>query len=65
MELTPEQLKLLRRRKDELNITILALSKEIGMGRISLSNALKGQSINKKNATKINNWLIEQSLKED
>lgn len=65
MKLTPEQLKLLRRRKGELNTTILALAENIGIGRISLSNALKGQSINKKNVERINDWLIKQSLKDD
>lgn len=42
MKLTTEQLKLLRRRKGELNTTILALAENIGIGRISLSNALRG-----------------------
>ncbi|WDC82499.1 XRE family transcriptional regulator [Ligilactobacillus ruminis] len=65
MKLTTEQLKLLRRRKGELNTTILALAENIGIGRISLSNALKGQSINKKNVERINDWLIKQSLKDD
>lgn len=62
MFLLEEQLKSLRRAKGEMNITTIALAKEIGVSRFSLARALKGQGITSNNAKIINNWLITQLL---
>ncbi len=62
MILNNESLKALRRAKGEMNITTIALAKEIGVSRFSLARALKGQGITSNNAKIINNWLITQLL---
>ncbi len=63
MKLNNEQLLGLRRLKGEMNITITALSSEIGLSRWTLANALKGKSLSSKNVKIINDWLLKQYVK--
>ncbi|MDE7055911.1 MAG: hypothetical protein K2O64_01500 [Lactobacillus sp.] len=63
MKLNNEQLLGLRRLKGEMNITITALSNEIGLSRWTLANALKGKSLSSKNVKIINDWLLKQYIK--
>ncbi|MBX9012413.1 hypothetical protein HCG60_05145 [Ligilactobacillus murinus] len=63
MKLNNEQLLGLRRLKGEMNITITALSNEIGLSRWTLANALKGKSLSSKNVKIINDWLLKQYVK--
>lgn len=58
MKLSEEQLKSLRRTKGEMNVTIIALAKMIGINRRTLSRALKDENIKPLSIQKINNWLF-------
>ena len=54
MKLSEEQLKSLRRTKGEMNVTIIALAKMIGINRRTLSRALKDENIKPLSIQKIN-----------
>ncbi|MBM6956953.1 hypothetical protein [Ligilactobacillus salivarius] len=62
MKLSEEQLKSLRRTKGEMNVTIIALAKMIGINRRTLSRALKDENIKPLSIQKINNWLLDRYM---
>ena len=64
MKLSEEQLKSLRRTKGEMNVTIIALAKMIGINRRTLSRALKDENIKPLSIKKINNWLLYRYMKD-
>lgn len=64
VRLSDEQLKALRRTKGEMNITIIALAKMIGVNRRTLSRALKNENIKPLSIHKINNWLLDRYLRD-
>lgn len=64
VRLSDEQLKALRRTKGEMNITIIALAKMIGVNRRTLSRALKNENIKPLSIQKINNWLLDRYLRD-
>ena len=62
MKLSEEQLKSLRRTKGEMNVTLIALAKMIGINRRTLSRALKDENIKPLTIQKINNWLLDRYM---
>ncbi|KRM57054.1 helix-turn-helix domain-containing protein [Ligilactobacillus animalis] len=63
MKLTSEQLKALKRKRGELNYSVLELSEATGVSRWTLDKILKGHSnVHETTAKKINDWIIKQYM---
>lgn len=63
MQLTPEQFKLLRRKRGELNLTITSLADEIGVTRRTMTKIINHNTpIKPQTAKKINDWIIKQYM---
>lgn len=66
MILTTKQVIAAKRKRGELNLSVLALSREIGVSRRTLDNIFKRNHTKVTSATfmKINDWLIDEYTKE-
>lgn len=63
MELTNDQLQLLRRYKGELNLNIGELAETLGVNRHTASKILaKGGNVNTYTANKINDFINRQTI---
>ena len=63
MQLSENQLLLLRRKKGELNLTTKDLSANLGLSILTTRKAIFGQGeMKRKTVYKINDWLIKQCL---
>jgi len=63
MQLTPEQFKLLRRKRGELNLSLTALANEIGVTRRTMTKIINHNTpIKTQTAKKINDWIIKQYM---
>ncbi|MBU5308859.1 hypothetical protein [Ligilactobacillus saerimneri] len=63
MQLTNDQIKLLKRYRGEHDLTYPKLADEIGIGYQPLKRGANGGNITPRHATAINNWLISQTLR--
>lgn len=66
MELSQNQILVLKRKKGERNLTINALAKEIGVSRWTVSRIINGTKTNFNSPVvkKVNNWLIDEMVKD-
>ncbi|GAB9259121.1 helix-turn-helix domain-containing protein [Ligilactobacillus animalis] len=63
MQLTPEQFKLLRRKRGELNLSLTALADEIGVTRPTMTKIINHNTpIKPQTAKKVNDWIIKQYM---
>lgn len=62
MKLTNSQILALKRKRGELNISVLEMAKETGVSRWTLDKIFKGEktSVYKSTFDKLNCWLISQ-----
>lgn len=62
MKLSSSQILALKRKRGELNISVLEISRETGVSRWTLDKIFKGEKTNiyKSTFDKLNNWLINQ-----
>lgn len=62
MNLNPNQILALKRKRGELNLTVTALARETGVSRWTLDKIFKGEktNIHKSTFDKLNDWLINQ-----
>lgn len=62
MKLSSSQILALKRKRGELNISVLEMSRETGVSRWTLDKIFKGEKTNiyKSTFDKLNNWLINQ-----
>lgn len=61
MNLNTNQILALKRKRGELNLTVTALAREIGVSRWTLDKIFKGKTnIHKSTFDKLNDWLISQ-----
>lgn len=64
MKLTKNQVKALKRIKGENDLTIIAMSQDIGISRFTLNRIFKSNSVSKKTIDKVNDFIISNFLKE-
>ncbi|MEY8584452.1 helix-turn-helix domain-containing protein [Ligilactobacillus animalis] len=63
MQLTPDQFKLLRRKRGELNLSLATLADEIGVTRRTMTKIINHNTpIKPQTAKKINDWIIKQYM---
>ncbi|GAA2968667.1 hypothetical protein FC48_GL001894 [Ligilactobacillus murinus DSM 20452 = NBRC 14221] len=63
MKLTADQLKALKRKRGELNLSLTALSDEIGITRRTMTKIINHNTpIKPQTAKKINDWIIKQYM---
>lgn len=63
MRLTEQQRLLLRRKKGEKNLSIMALANSIGVSRWTIAKVINGnENLKTGTVNKIVNWLIKESL---
>lgn len=62
MKLSSSQILALKRKRGELNISVLEMSRETGVSRWTLDKIFKGEKTNiyKSTFDKLNDWLINQ-----
>ena len=62
MNLNPNQILALKRKRGELNLTVTALARETGVSRWTLDKIFKGEktNIHKSTFDRLNDWLINQ-----
>lgn len=61
MKLSSSQILALKRKRGELNISVLEMSRETGVSRWTLDKIFKGKTnIHKSTFDKLNDWLISQ-----
>ena len=62
MKLTNSQILALKRKRGELNISVLEMARETGVSRWTLDKILKGEqtSVHKSTFDKLNSWLLHQ-----
>lgn len=62
LELTTEQIIALKRRRGELNLSVVELSKQIGVSKYVLYRIFNGKQYNVYPSTfkKLNDWIIDQ-----
>lgn len=62
MELTQQQVRAMKRKRGELDLTVVALSREIGVSRWTLDNIFKRDHIKVTPTTfkRINDWIIDE-----
>jgi len=61
-QISKDMLTAVRRKRGELNLNVLSLSKETGVSRWTLDKILTGERINVRvgTANKLNEWLYKQ-----
>ncbi|MGO4955127.1 hypothetical protein [Ligilactobacillus ruminis] len=64
MKLTKNQVKALKRIKGENDLTIIAMSQDIGISRFTLNRIFKSNSVSKKTIDKVNDFIVSNFLKE-
>lgn len=64
MKLTKNQVKALKRIKGENDLTIIAMSQDIGISRFTLKRIFKSNSVSKKTIDKVNDFIVSNFLKE-
>ncbi|WP_420914622.1 helix-turn-helix domain-containing protein [Ligilactobacillus animalis] len=63
LRLSENQLKALKRKRGELNYSVLELSKATGVSRWTLDKILKGHTnVQEATAKKVNDWIIKQYM---
>lgn len=63
MKLTSDQLKALKRKRGELNLSLTALADEIGVTRRTMTKIINHNTpIKPQTAKKINDWIIKQYM---
>lgn len=62
MELTQQQVRAMKRKRGELDLTVVALSRQIGVSRWTLDNIFKRDHIKVTPTTfkRINDWIIDE-----
>lgn len=63
MKLTKNQVKALKRIKGENDLTIMAMSQDIGISRFTLNRIFKSNSVSKKTIDKVNDFIVSNFLK--
>lgn len=63
MKLTKKQVKALKRIKGENDLTIMAMSQDIGISRFTLNRIFKSNSVSKKTIDKVNDFIVSNFLK--
>jgi AraC-like DNA-binding protein len=64
LKLTKNQVKALKRIKGENDLTIIAMSQDIGISRFTLNRIFKSNSVSKKTIDKVNDFIVSNFLKE-
>lgn len=64
MKLTKKQVKALKRIKGENDLTIMAMSQDIGISRFTLNRIFKSNSVSQKTIDKVNDFIVSNFLKE-
>ena len=57
-------MKALKRIKGENDLTIIAMSQDIGISRFTLNRIFKSNSVSKKTIDKVNDFIVSNFLKE-
>lgn len=67
MYLTENQVTAIKRKRGELNISVLGLSRELGLSRWTLDRIVRGNHRKVTPATykKLSNWLIDEYVTDD
>jgi len=62
MELTQQQVRAMKRKRGELDLTLIGLEKQTGVSRWTLSSILKQGHVHVNSATfkRINDWIIDE-----
>ena len=63
MKLTKKQVKVLKRIKGENDLTIMAMSQDIGISRFTLNRIFKSNSVSQKTIDKVNDFIVSNFLK--
>lgn len=63
MKLTKKQIKALKRIKGENDLTIMAMSQDIGISRFTLNRIFKSNSVSQKTIDKVNDFIVSNFLK--
>lgn len=63
MKLTKKQVKALKRIKGENDLTIMAMSQDIGISRFTLNQIFKSNSVSQKTIDKVNDFIVSNFLK--
>ncbi|ADQ58747.1 hypothetical protein LA2_03870 [Lactobacillus amylovorus GRL 1112] len=63
MKLTKKQVKALKRIKGENDLTIMAMSQDIGISRFTLNRIFKSNSVSQKTIDKVNDFIVSNFLK--
>lgn len=63
MKLTKKQVKALKRIKGENDLTIMAMSQDIGISRFTLNRIFKSNSVSQKTIDKVNDFIVSNLLK--
>ena len=63
MKLTKNQVKALKRIKGENDLTIMAMSRDIGISRFTLNRIFKSNSVSQKTIDKVNDFIVSNFLK--
>jgi AraC-like DNA-binding protein len=63
LKLTKNQVKALKRIKGENDLTIIAMSQDIGISRFTLNRIFKSNSVSKKTIDKVNDFIVSNFLK--
>lgn len=63
LKLTKKQIKALKRIKGENDLTIMAMSQDIGISRFTLNRIFKSNSVSQKTIDKVNDFIVSNFLK--
>ena len=63
MKLTKKQVKAFKRIKGENDLTIKAMSQDIGISRFTLNRIFKSNSVSQKTIDKVNDFIVSNFLK--
>lgn len=63
LKLTKNQVKALKRIKGENDLTIMAMSRDIGISRFTLNRIFKSNSVSQKTIDKVNDFIVSNFLK--
>lgn len=63
LKLTKKQVKALKRIKGENDLTIMAMSQDIGISRFTLNRIFKSNSVSQKTIDKVNDFIVSNFLK--
>ena len=63
MKLTKKQVKAFKRIKGENDLTIMAMSQDIGISRFTLNRIFKSNSVSQKTIDKVNDFIVSNFLK--